>query len=161
MTPRDAERASARARRLRSPLLLGLGALLALEAVGGLVIFFARLATGTTPGQTLHVTAGIVMTGFYGVYQWRHWHRVAPWRPRLDYVLGLIATLALALTQLSGLWLGWQWWQAQLAGRGQVPYFPGLSAAHNVMSMFVLTFISAHLGAVLWRDARARSESDA
>ncbi len=144
-----------RARRLRAPLVLALAALLALEAGGGLVIFFARLVTGRTPGEALHVGGGVVATLAYALYQWGHWRRVAPFRPRLDYTIGLIAALAMAATQLTGLWLGWEWWRVRVAGPAAVPYTPLLSAAHNVTTMFTLTFVLAHLGAVLQRDARA------
>ena len=143
-----------RAARLRAPLLVALWVLLAFEAAGGLVIFFSRLAAGSTPGEALHVMAGLALTLVYAAYQWAHWARVAPWRPRLDHALGLIAALALALTQLSGLWLGAVWWNSRLGGTGIAPYPAWLSGAHNVMSMFVLTFVLAHLGAVLQRDAR-------
>jgi hypothetical protein len=146
-----------RARRLRAPLLLALWALLAFEAMGGLLIFFARLALGRTPGDLLHVAVGVVATLAYAVYQWGHWNRVVPFRARLDYALGLIAAIAMALTQLTGLWLGWQWWQSRGALPAPVAYTPLVSAAHNVMTMFVLTFVGAHLGAVLQRDARARA----
>jgi hypothetical protein len=145
-----------RARRLRAPLLVALGVLLAFEAGGGLVIFFARLATGSIPGEALHVFAGVALTLVYAAYQWSHWSRVAPYRARLDYTLGLIAALSLALAQLTGLALAWPWWQAR-GGGAATAYPPLVSAAHNVMSMFVLTFVGAHLGAVLQRDARARS----
>jgi hypothetical protein len=150
---------SPRARRLRAPLLVALWAVLALEAVGGLLIFFARLAAGRTPGETVHVAGGVALTALYVVYQWGHWGRVAPFRKRLDYALGLIATLSLALAQLTGLWLGVEWWRTRAVGPAAVPYTPLVSAAHNVMSMFVLTFVGAHLGAVLQRDARARRDA--
>lgn len=144
-----------RARKLRAPLLLAVGVLLTLEAGGGLVIFFARLASGTLPGEALHVFAGVALTAAYAVYQWGHWNRVAPFRARLDYALGLIAAIALALTQLTGFVLAWPWWLAR-GTAAPVAYAPLVSGAHNVMSMFVLTFAGAHLGAVLQRDARAR-----
>ncbi len=153
--PRPARPAVARDerhRRLRSPLLLTLAALLAFETVGGLVIFFARVAVGMLPGEALHVVAGAALTLPYALYQWRHWLRVRPWRGRLDDLLGLLASSSLALTQLSGLVLGFAWWQHR--GAGRVPYPPPLSAVHNIASMLVLTFIAAHLGAVLWRDRR-------
>jgi hypothetical protein len=57
-----------RARRLRAPLLLAPWALLAFEALGGLVIFVARLVAGSTPGETLHVAAGIALTALYAAY---------------------------------------------------------------------------------------------
>ena len=132
-------------------------ALLGFEALGGLVIFCARLIAGRTPGETLHVVLGVALTAVYAVYQWRHWARVAPFRTRLDYALGLIASLALALTQLTGLWLATAWWRdriAQPVATG-VGYPPALSALHNIGSVAVLTFVGAHLGAVLMRD-RAR-----
>jgi hypothetical protein len=141
-----------RARRLRSPLLLTLAVLLAFESVGGLAIFFARVAVGALPGEALHVVAGVALTLPYALYQWRHWRRVRPWRGRLDDLLGLLASSALALTQLSGLVLGLRWWQHR--GAGPVPYPPPLSAVHNIASMLVLTFIASHVGAVLWRDRR-------
>jgi hypothetical protein len=147
---------SGRARRLRAPLLVALWALLAFEAAGGLVIFFARLAVGTLPGEAAHVFVGIALTAAYAAYQWNHWRRVVPFRARLDYALGLIAAIAMALTQLTGLVLAWPWWLARGSG-APVAYAPLLSGAHNVMSMFVLTFAGAHLGAVLQRDARARN----
>jgi hypothetical protein len=145
----------ARAQRLRSPLLVALWALLALEGVGGMVIFFARLAAGRTPGEALHVVAGVVLVIVYAVYQVVHVSRVAPIRGSLDYVMGLIAAGAMVAAQATGLWLGLQWWRARQAA---VPatYAPAVSAAHNVMSMLVLTFVGAHLCAVLLRDARAR-----
>ena len=68
----------ARARRLRAPLLLALWVLLALEALGGLVIFVARLVWGATPGEALHVAVGLLLTAVYAVYQWRHWRRAHP-----------------------------------------------------------------------------------
>lgn len=146
---------TARARRLRAPLLLGLGGLLALDALGGLLIFFARLAAGTTPGAGLHVAAGLGLTVAYGVYQWAHWFRIAPWRSRLDYVLGLIAAITMVLVLGTGVALGVSWWRAREAGTAAA-YAGWVSAAHNVMGMFVLTFGLAHLGAVLQRDGRAR-----
>jgi hypothetical protein len=145
-----------RSRRLRAPLLVALWALLAFEAAGGLVIFFARLAAGTLPGESVHVYAGIALTFAYAAYQWGHWNRVAPFRARLDYALGLIAAIALALTQLTGFALAWPWWLAR-GGAAPASYAALLSGAHNVMSMFVLTFDGAHLGAVLQREARTRS----
>lgn len=148
--------ASERARRLRSPLLLALWALLAFEGLGGLVIFFARVAFGSLPGETLHVLAGAALTLVWAVYQWRHWMRVRPFRPRLHFALGLIATVAMALTNLSGLALGWRWWQHRLDGTGLVPYPPLLSAIHDIGSMMTLAFILSHLGAVLARDRRSR-----
>jgi hypothetical protein len=143
------------ARRLRAPLLLALWALLAVEAAGGLVIFFARLVVGTTPGATLHVLAGLALVLAYAVYQWTHWSRIAPWRPRLDYTLGLVAAGSMVLALATGLPLALEWWRAGAAAAG-VPYTAWLSGAHNVMSMFVLTFVAAHLFAVLQRTARGK-----
>jgi hypothetical protein len=140
-----------RARRLRSPLLLALGALLAFEALGGLVLFVARLVAGRAPGATGHVLVGIALTAVYAVYQWRHWARVRPYRGQLHYALGLIAAFAMALVNLSGLWLAAAWWPARSTA-GLVRYPPTLSALHNVAGMVVLTFVGAHLGAVLFRD---------
>ncbi len=139
-----------RSARLRAPLLLALWAALGIESLGGLVIFCARLVAGTSPGVTLHVAIGVALTFVYAVYQWRHWVRVAPFRARLDYAIGLIAALALANTQVTGLMLGWIWWRA--GGAATPAYPPLLSAFHNIMSMLVLTFVGAHLGAVLVRD---------
>ena len=85
-----------RARRLRSPLLIALWVLLALESAGGLLIFFARVAYGRLPDEALHVLAGAALTAVYALYQWRHWRRVRPFRARLDYALGLIAALSLS-----------------------------------------------------------------
>ena len=146
-----------RAARLRAPLLLTLAALLAVEAIGGLVIFFARLAFGTTPGESLHVIAGVLLTAVYAIYQWQHWDRVAPFRARLDYAMGLIAAVFMVLVNGTGLWLGAAWWSAR--GSGPASYDPRLSAVHNIASMVVLTFVGAHLGAVLMRD-RARSRAE-
>jgi hypothetical protein len=145
---------SGRARRLRSPLLLGLWALLAFEALGGLVLFVARLVAGRALGETAHVLAGIALTALYAVYQSRHWTRVRPFRGQLHYALGLIAALTMALVNLSGLWLAAFWWQDRYAAPTNDPvrYPPALSALHNVASMVVLTFVGAHLGAVLFRD---------
>ncbi len=145
---------SAQSRRLRAPLLLALWALLALEAAGGLVVFFARLVAGTTPGMALHVGGGLALVCVYAAYQWTHWRRVAPWRPRLDYTLGLVAAASLTLALATGLPLAFEWWPRR-ADTG-APYTAWLSGAHNVMSMFVLTFAGAHLFAVLQR-ARRRS----
>ena len=143
-----------RARRLRSPLLLSLWALLAFEAGGGLVIFVARLVRSATPGEALHVVAGIALTAVYALYQWRHWRRVRPFRPQLHHALGLIAALFMAATNLTGLWLAAYWWQDRVAVpiEAAVRYPALLCAAHNVASMVVLTFVGAHLGAVLFRD---------
>jgi hypothetical protein len=152
-TPPSAE--LARGRRLRSPLLVSLWVLLAFEGAGGLVIFFMRLATGTTPGETLHVVAGALLAPVYALYQWRHWTRVRPWRSRLDHALGLISAASMAGALGTGLALALPWWESRVTqGSGApVPYPPLLSAAHNIMSMLVLTFVAAHLTAVLLRDA--------
>jgi hypothetical protein len=143
----------ARAQRLRSPLLLLLAALLAFEAGSGLVIFYTRLAWGGAPGERSHVLAGVPLTLFYAVYMWQHWRRVSPIRARLDYALGLIAAFSLAASILLGGALGWQWWNSR--GSGAAPHYPAvLSAAHNITSMLVLTFVLAHLLAVLSRDRK-------
>jgi hypothetical protein len=143
--------ARSRARRWRAPALLAVWALLAVEAVGGLVIFAARLAFGTTPGETLHVIAGLALTVAYVVYQWRHWLRVRPFLPRLDYALGLFSASFMALSLLTGLALGVVWWRDRASGTGAVRYPTVLSATHLIGSMLVLTFIGAHIGAVLLR----------
>lgn len=145
--------ASPRRRRLLAPLLLSVWALFAVTAGGGLVVFFARLAVGSEPGMALHVVAGLALLAAWAVYQWTHWARVAPWRRRLDYVLGLVAACSMALALASGLPLALEWWAARGAGRA-ASYAPWLSGAHNVMSMLVLTFVAAHLFAVLDRDTR-------
>lgn len=148
-----------RAERLRAPLLLGLAVLLALEAVGGIVIFFARLAWGGTPGETLHVLAGAALAGVYAVYQWRHWGRVAPLRARLDHALGLLASGAMATTLLTGFVLAVPWWRARVEAASAAPviYPPALSAVHNIGSMLLLTFVLTHVAAVLMRDRRVSS----
>ena len=143
-----------RSERLRSPLLIALWVLLAVESLGGLALFAAFLVAGRRPGETLHVLAGVALTAVYSVYQWTHWRRVRPLRPRMDYVLGLIAAAVMALTLLTGLVLVVPWWVARVAAPrpGEVPYPTLLSAAHNIGGMLVLSFVGAHLGAVLLRD---------
>lgn len=147
-----------RSRRLRAPLLVLLWWLLAIEAVGGLILFFMRLAAGSAPGETVHVIAGAGLTLVYAVYQWQHWFRVAPWRGRLDYAMGLIAAIAMGVTLATGYVLAWPWWSARIMARtnGPVAYPSLVSAAHNIMSMLVLTFVLAHLAAVLLRDRVGR-----
>ncbi|HXJ68702.1 MAG TPA: hypothetical protein VNM39_07325 [Verrucomicrobiae bacterium] len=147
-----------RSRRLRAPLLVLLWWLLAIEALGGLVIFFMRLAAGTMPGETVHVIAGAGLTLVYAIYQWQHWFRVSPVRGRLDYALGLIAAIAMAITLGTGYVLAVPWWSMRVAHRaaGPVAYSSFVSAAHNIMSMLVLTFVLAHLAAVLLRDRVGR-----
>jgi len=125
--------------------------LLAIESLGGLVILFARVAFGSSPGVVLHVVAGLALTLAYTAYQLSHWTRVAPWRPRLDYVLGLIAALSMIVTNATGLWLGALWWRAP----GAAEYPVALSAAHTLGTMLTLTFVGAHLAAVLQRDRGA------
>ena len=146
--------------RLNAPLLVLLWCLLGIEAVGGLVIFYVRLAIGRTPGESLHVVAGALLTLVYASYQWQHWTRVEPWRNRLDYAMGLIAALSMAAALATGYWLAWGWWQERvIAGSGAAVAYPtAVSAAHNIMSMLVLTFVGAHLAAVLLRDAAARRQ---
>jgi len=144
-----------RARRLRSPLLVTLAVLLAVEAAGGIVIFFARLAFGTLPGTTLHVVAGVAFTVVYAIYQWQHGVRVWPVRARLDYALGLFAAAFILLTLISGFVLAVPWWKVR--GRPAAPAYPSSATAFHIIGcMLVLTFVGAHLGAVLHRD---RSES--
>ena len=147
-----------RARRLRAPLLLTLWVLLAFEAVGGLIIFVARLVWGATPGEALHVVAGVLLTATYALYQWGHWQQVRPVRLQLHYALGLIAASSMALTNLTGLWLAAYWWQDRVATpvTVEVRYPALLSAVHNVASMVVLSFVAAHLGAVLFRSRNPR-----
>ena len=143
-----------RSRRLRAPLLVLLWWLLGVEAVGGLVLSFMRLAAGTLPGVTVHVIAGAGLTLVYAIYQWQHWFRVSPVRDRLDYALGLIAAIAMGFTLATGYVLAWPWWSHRIAQRSEAPVvYPSFaSAAHTIMSMLVLTFVLAHLGAVLLRD---------
>ncbi len=150
--------ARARDRRLRAPLLVLLWGLLAFEAAGGLFIFIMRLAAGRTPGETLHVAVGAVLTLLYAIYQFQHWSRVAPFRSRMDYALGLIAALSMAVTLGTGLALALPWWTVRIAQKSAEPiaYATTVSAAHNIMSMLVLTFLGAHLAAVLLRDAAAK-----
>jgi hypothetical protein len=153
-TPATGEARARRSRRLRAPLLLALWVLLGFEAAGGLVIFAARLVAGRTPGETLHIVAGVALTALYAIYQWRHWVRVRPFRPQLHYALGLIAAVFMALTNLTGLWLAAFWWHDRIAtpGGAAVRYPAALAGVHNVASMVVLSFVGAHLGAVLFRD---------
>jgi len=147
-----------RSRRLRAPLLVFLWWLLGFEAVGGLVIFFMRLVAGSMPGEALHVIVGAALTLAWAVYQWQHWARVSPWRSRMDYALGLIGAIAMGLTLATGYVLAWPWWTLRVVQRvaGAVPYSSMVSAAHNIMSMLVLTFVLSHLAAVLRRDAAAK-----
>lgn len=99
------------------------------------------------------MAAGVALLAVYALYQWRHWRRVRPLRAQLHHALGLIAALFMALTNLTGLWLAASWWRDRAAPLGAaVRYPPLLSAVHNVASMVVLTFVGAHLGAVLFRD---------
>ena len=146
--------ANVRLTRLRAPLLLSLAALLLLESAGGLVILFVRVAFGALPGETLHIAGGLALTIVYTIYQWTHWNRVAPWRSRPDYVLGLIAALSMALVNLTGLALSWVTWRA--SARHVPPAYPtALSAIHTLATMLVLTFAIAHLAAVLQRPSQA------
>jgi hypothetical protein len=150
LNPRD--------RRMRAPVLVLLWWLLGFEAAGGLLIFFMRLAAGRTPGEMLHVVVGALFTLVYLAYQWPHWTRVRPWRSRLDYALGLIAAASMFATLGTGYALAWPWWQLRMQehSTAAVPYSTVVSAAHNIMSMLVLTFVGAHLAAVLLRDSAAR-----
>ena len=143
---------------MRAPALVLLWWLLGLEALGGLLIFFMRLASGQTPGEALHVYAGVALTLVYVAYQGPHWLRVQPWRSRLDYALGLIGALSMLATLATGYALAWAWWQLRMQSHdtSAVPYSTVVSAAHNIMSMLVLTFVGAHLAAVLLRDSAAR-----
>jgi hypothetical protein len=138
-------------------VLLTLWVLLAIDAVGGLAIFFARLAWGATPGITAHVLAGCALAGVYVAYQIGHWSRVSPLRARLDYGLGVLAAATLVGTFVTGLVLAVPWWRARASGSAAA-YPPMLSAVHNIGSMLVLTFVGAHLGAVLNRDRRGRRD---
>jgi hypothetical protein len=143
---------------MRAPLLVLLWWLLGFEAAGGLLIFFMRLAAGSTPGEALHISIGAAFTLVYLAYQWPHWTRVRPWRSRLDYALGLIAALSMAATLGTGYALAWPWWLLRVGQQSADPvlYSTVVSAAHNIMSMLVLTFVGAHLAAVLLRDAAAK-----
>lgn len=160
MTPAAPTR-SPRSTRLRSPLLIALWGLLAIETLGGLVLFAAFLVAGRRPGETLHVVAGVALTAVYAAYQWDHWKRVRPLRARIDHVLGVLAAAAMALTLLTGLVLSLAWWVARFAAPRleEVPYPPLLSAGHNIGAMLVLSFVGAHLAAVLLRD-RSRDGHD-
>jgi hypothetical protein len=145
--------AATRTRRLRSPLLIALWVLLGFEALGGLVLFTARLALGSAPGEALHVLAGVVAVPVWMVYQVRHWSRLRPFHAGLDTWMGFLATGALALTNLTGLVLGAEWWRNRLArGIASAPPHPMLPALHLIGTMLVLSFLGAHLGAVLLRE---------
>ena len=145
--------------RLRAPLLVLLWWLLGIEALGGLLIFFMRLAAGSLPGETIHVTVGAGLTLVYAVYQWQHWGRVSPWRGRLDHALGLIGAIAMGLALLTGYVLAWPWWRARVIARAHEPVaYPAFaSGVHNIMSMLVLTFVLSHVAAVLLRDRASKS----
>ena len=132
--------------------------LLGFEGAGGLWIFIMRLAAGRTPGEALHVGLGALLTLVYANYQIQHWARVAPWRSRLDYAMGLIAALGMGAALATGLVLAWPWWRVRMSEHSiaAVPYPTAVCAAHNIMSMLVLTFVGAHLAAVLLRDAAAK-----
>ena len=144
---------STRERRLHAPLLMVLWALLAFETTGGLVIFFARLVSGTLPGEALHAAVGVAFTATYALYQWRHWKRVRPFRCQLHHALGLIAASFMALSSASGLWLAAHTWHDRVVAPIAAVRYPAvLSGVHNVASMVVLTFVGAHVGAVLFRD---------
>ena len=132
--------------------------MLGFEAIGGLVIFFMRLAAGETPGEFLHIWVGAVLTVLYVAYQWTHWTRVNPWRNRLDYALGLIGAISMSATLLTGYALAWRWWplRVQAHSAAAVDYPTLVSAAHNIMSMLVLTFVGAHLAVVLRRGVGRR-----
>ena len=64
----------------------------------------------------------------------------------------------MGLTLATGFVLAWPWWLARVVARthGAVAYPSLVSAAHNIMSMLVLTFVLAHLAAVLLRDRSGR-----
>jgi hypothetical protein len=64
----------------------------------------------------------------------------------------------MGLTLATGLLLGVPWWRLRVASHaaGAVAYPTPVSAAHNIMSMLVLTFVGAHLAAVLLRDRGAK-----
>ena len=141
---------AAQARRLRAPLLVVLWALLAIEAVGGLVIFFARLASGAAPGLSLHWWAGWALVPAYLAYLTGHLRRVWPVRARLDYGLGVLAAASVGLTLGSGIADGMGWWRAGMPP-GYTKFDTALSGLHNVASMLTLTFVGAHLAAVLLR----------
>lgn len=143
---------------MRAPLLVSLWVLLGFEALGGLLIFFMRLAAGKTPGETLHIVAGALLTLVYAVYQLQHWFRVAPFRSRMDYALGLIAAVSMGITLGTGIALTVPWWAVRIVQKSADPvvYSTVVSAAHNIMSMLVLTFVGAHLAAVLMRDSAAK-----
>jgi hypothetical protein len=147
---------------MRAPVLVLLWWLLGFEAAGGLLIFFMRLASGQTPGEMLHVVVGAMFTIVYIAYQWPHWTRVRPWRSRLDYALGLIAACSMIATLATGYALAWPWWQLRMQALSPAPvsYSTVVSAAHNIMSMLVLTFVGAHLAAVLLRDSAAKRRAN-
>ncbi|MEQ1834437.1 MAG: hypothetical protein ABL977_15430 [Candidatus Eisenbacteria bacterium] len=149
---------TARDRRMRAPLLVLLWWLLGFEAAGGLLMFFMRLAAGTTPGELLHIAVGALLTLVYAVYQIQHWLRVTPFRTRMDYALGLIAAVSMVVTLGTGIALALPWWTLRMTqhSTAPVPYSTVVSAAHNIMSMLVLTFVGAHLAAVLLRDQAAK-----
>ncbi len=154
-SPVSGAAASPRARRLGAPLLVAVWALLLVEGVGGLLLFFARLAFGTAPGEALHVVAGLGLVLAWVAYQWRHWLRVRPYRSRHDYLLGLLAASFMALTNLTGLALGALWYRDRVARGLAVAHYPSLlTALHLSGTMLVLTFVGAHVGAVLLRDSR-------
>gem|GEM_PF-2647694 len=145
---------SGRRERLRSPLLLALAALLTVESIGGMVLFTARLISGRATGETIHILAGTALAGIYAVYQVRHWARVRSLRWRLDHGLGWIAAVVMVLTLGSGLILALDWWDVKVGASKavEVIYPPSWSAVHNVGSLLVLTFLGAHVCAVLFRD---------
>jgi hypothetical protein len=119
-----------------------------------MILFAARLIAGRAPGETIHIFGGAALAGIYVVYQARHWRRVNALRWRLDHTLGLIAAVFMVVTLGSGLILALSWWDARkvASDTSEVIYSASWSAVHNVASLLVLTFLGAHVCAVLFRD---------
>lgn len=133
---------AARLTRWRAPLVNLLFYLIMIESMTGFALyFFGHLIPGLEILGEVHWWLGVVFIVPYAVYQLRHYLRVANFKGRLHFYLGLTTFIFMTATILSGVWL---WWVLR---DNPVPA-DWIVLVHVVIGFALLCIISGHLTVV-------------
>jgi hypothetical protein len=138
----------------RARLTAFVAGLFLVEALTGLVIYFAPFSVTAQVAVVLHTIAGLLFAVPYGVYQVHHW-RLNAERPFNQHkLLGYLCLVALAVCGVSGLVLTWQ---ASMTPR--ISYTWDL--VHLVSGLASTAFVVWHIGIILlrhrWQDVGPRA----
>ncbi len=141
-----------RVREWRHRLLVTVAGLLVFETLTGLSIYLLPFSVANQWMVLLHTAAGLAFTGPYAWYQLRHW-RIYRKMPLTHVVLtGYFAMAATVAATASGLVLTWQALFGARIG-------PAWDLAHVVATFALVASALPHVGAIVWRNVRARAEA--